>query len=145
MKFLVCIDGSEHSEKVVEEAIRYAKGTGATITLFYVLEEFLHLPPYAAHFSQESITQITEELMESVMEMMSKWETVIKEEGISAESKIKPTLLSPADIICDYAREREFDLVILGSRGLGGLKKLFLGSVSLKVANQIHTDLLIVK
>ena len=51
----------------------------------------------------------------------------------------------PAEIIIEEAEKGDFDLIILGDTGRGGLKELFLGSVSNKVAHQARTDVMIVK
>lgn len=52
---------------------------------------------------------------------------------------------NPAEIICKIANEQPFDLVVLGSRGLGELKGLLLGSVSDRVAHLSTKPVLIIK
>ena len=51
----------------------------------------------------------------------------------------------PADTIAQVAADEKFDMVVIGSRGLGGLKKLFLGSVSNAVTQEVKTSVLVVK
>jgi nucleotide-binding universal stress UspA family protein len=51
----------------------------------------------------------------------------------------------PADIIVQTAVDDQVDLIVMGSRGLGGVKQLFLGSVSDRVADEASCPVLIVK
>jgi len=51
----------------------------------------------------------------------------------------------PADEIVKTAKEENFDLIVMGHRGLGRVKEFFLGSVSDRVADEAHCPVLIVK
>jgi nucleotide-binding universal stress UspA family protein len=51
----------------------------------------------------------------------------------------------PADKIVETAKNGNFDLVVVGSRGLGGIKEFFLGSVSDRVADEAPCPVLIIK
>ena len=67
--------------------------------------------------------------------------------------KLKPSLMiekrqctgRPADEIVRISSEENFDLIIMGSRGLGGIKQFFLGSVSDRVADEAKCPVLLVK
>ena len=61
--------------------------------------------------------------------------------------KISKKLLSgrPADKIVELAKEKKADLIVIGSRGLGGIEEFFLGSVSDRVADEAPCPVLIVK
>jgi nucleotide-binding universal stress UspA family protein len=52
---------------------------------------------------------------------------------------------SPAESICDYASAEGADLIIVGNSGKGGLKQMFLGSVSSNIAKQAPCPVLIAK
>ncbi|MFB4166911.1 universal stress protein [Virgibacillus sp. JSM 102003] len=49
------------------------------------------------------------------------------------------------DKLCEYAEDHEMDLIIVGSRGLGGVKKLLLGSVSTNIVHHATCPILIIK
>jgi len=51
----------------------------------------------------------------------------------------------PSDKIIETAEKGNFDIIIMGSRGLGGIKEFFLGSVSDRVADEAACPVLIVK
>jgi len=50
-----------------------------------------------------------------------------------------------ADKIIETAKTQNVDLIVIGSRGLGGIKEIFLGSVSDRVADEAKCPVLIVK
>ena len=54
-------------------------------------------------------------------------------------------MLQPGVLIVEWAEKEEFDLVVMGSRGLNAISRAMLGSVSNKVLNNIHVSVLIVK
>ncbi|MFQ6064459.1 MAG: universal stress protein [Candidatus Bathyarchaeia archaeon] len=51
----------------------------------------------------------------------------------------------PSERIVEVAKEGKFDVIVMGSRGLGGIKGFFLGSVSDRVADEAACPVLIVK
>ena len=63
----------------------------------------------------------------------------------SFEAKTEILVGSPANCICDYAKSVATDLIVIGSRGLGGIKKLVLGSVSQNVIELAHCSVLVGK
>ncbi|MDZ4133849.1 MAG: universal stress protein, partial [Dethiobacteria bacterium] len=68
-----------------------------------------------------------------------------REKGLTVKKQVVIGLRSPSDVICDTAAKGDFNMVILGSRGLRGIKEAFLGSVSNKVAHSVDINVLIVK
>lgn len=55
------------------------------------------------------------------------------------------TFRNPASQLIDYAKENEIELIVLGSRGLGGVGRFFLGSVSSQIVHQAECKVLVVK
>ncbi|MGV2947877.1 universal stress protein, partial [Acinetobacter sp. AGC35] len=52
---------------------------------------------------------------------------------------------SPAEVILKYAKQQEVDVIIIGSRGLGGIREFVLGSVSHNVVQSARIPVLVVK
>jgi nucleotide-binding universal stress UspA family protein len=52
---------------------------------------------------------------------------------------------NPAEVILEYANKRSFDLIVMGSKGMSGLKSLFIGSVTRRVALKTTRPILIVR
>ena len=59
--------------------------------------------------------------------------------------KLKLLHGDPGPAIVDYANKENFDLVVIGSRGLNSLQEMVLGSVSHKVVKRVNCPVLIVK
>ncbi|MBP8932913.1 MAG: universal stress protein [Candidatus Atribacteria bacterium] len=148
MKILVCVYGSEQSKKALEEATVIAEGCKASeVALIHVYE-----PKLDIFYSYEGITQEQIELFQEMKENQKKEIekillealTLLEEKNLKGRTILKEG--HPSHIIVEVAREEGFDMIVLGSRGLGGLKKLFLGSVSNAVLQEAHNcSVLIVK
>jgi len=50
-----------------------------------------------------------------------------------------------ADVICNYAQKKDVDLIVLGTHGYTGLKKLMFGSVALEVLHSSHAPVLLIR
>ena len=67
---------------------------------------------------------------------------------VSEGIKVKTESLEanrPADTITEYAKEKGMDMIIIGTHGYTGLKKLMMGSVAFGVLNQSHTPVLLIR
>lgn len=146
MKILVCTDWSEQSQRALKETLKIANGCNADeVTIIHVYDSKPVLSNWGADYEayikrfKESEKQIKEESKLKLSETAKAFEdNNIKVATIFREGHA-------ADTIVKVASEEAFDMVVLGSRGLGGLKKLFLGSVSNAVMQEIKSNVLIVK
>ena len=66
-----------------------------------------------------------------------------RERGIDAESAVESG--DPADVITDYAEDKEIDVIVLGARGRSAVGKFLLGDVAGKVARHATTPVLLVR
>ena len=75
------------------------------------------------------------------------FEALKKAKNLKAGLKISKKLVQgrAADKIVEVAKEGGFNLIVIGSRGLGGIKGFFLGSISDRVADEAPCPVLIVK
>ncbi|WP_273849991.1 universal stress protein [Guptibacillus spartinae] len=139
-KILVAFDGSELSVKALNEAIAMGKENEAL-----EIDVVTALNPTAQISSALVYASILNELRKEAVDML---------EGISEKlsvqlpnHKIKTKVLegNPGNEIVEYADENDRDLIIMGSRGLNGIREWFLGSVSHAVLQRSHCPVLIVK
>lgn len=137
---LVPHDGTEMSEKAVEESIKFAKIFGSDIILLYVADERYAPPSSLLSFigNRKSLKEAKDELkrvLQSGAEaMLDRTAARIKEEG-DIKSKIMIRAGSPAKEIAEVAKETKSEIIIMGSRSLKKSGKLgALGSVARKVA-----------
>ena len=143
MKMLVCIDGSEQSQKALEKALLFAEGSNIDeVGLIHVYEGHLQLSASVWGGRDFSITEEELNYLRKVHEDQKQIKEEVLQEGKKAfetkNIKVKTFLEEghPAHIIVEVAANEDYDFIVIGSRGLGGLKKLFLGSVSNAVAQE---------
>ncbi|MNP39883.1 Stress response protein NhaX [compost metagenome] len=67
----------------------------------------------------------------------------LEAEGLNAEVELLQG--SPAEVILKYAKEHAIDVIVIGSRGLGGIREFVLGSVSHNVVQSARIPVLVVK
>ncbi len=150
MKILVCIDGSVNSQKCVEVAAQMVEDCNVNeIALIHVHENTQLFPDYwqgKYPFTAEEKAQINK-LDKRVKEERKKIFTealkLLEGKNIEVETIFK--IGHPAKVIAETAESGGFDLVIIGRRGIGGVKKLFMGSISSTVLQLVKTNILIVK
>ena len=149
MKILVCTDGSKQSKKVVEEASKIAGGCNADeVAILYVYDhkpEFPY-PGEGVYLKGEDIERwkkFEEEQKEDKKKILFEALQVFEGKNIKASTIFKEGHAS--ETIVNVASEGGFDMIVIGSRGLGGLKKLFLGSVSNAVVQHAKASVLTIK
>jgi nucleotide-binding universal stress UspA family protein len=150
MKILLCVDGSPHSDKAIAEAITIAGGCSADeVTLINVYESRFNLPETTT--DRLPLTRDDIERFEKLSEQEREERKTLIEEAVNKFEahgiKVNTALECghPAETIARYASEGGFSMIIIGSRGLGGLKKLLLGSVSNAVLQEAKCSVLVVK
>ncbi|MFY0762401.1 universal stress protein [Metabacillus dongyingensis] len=149
-RILVAIDGSEGSKQALEHGSELAKNYGAELTLIHVKNE-TRLPLYGGVYPVSAAgTQIIQEEAERAEEVeISNGEAILRKakEAVSPDIKVNTVLLDgdPAASICGYTEKNNIDLIVMGSRGLSGIKKWVLGSVSQKVLSESTQAVLITK
>jgi nucleotide-binding universal stress UspA family protein len=136
-KILVAADGSEHSKRAAQEALKMAKANPeAVVTLLYVIDfekgrtEVLH---------GQSSDEVHLERRKHLMPL----EEIFRSAGVAFETKTLHG--TPGPTIVKHANEVGYDVVFIGSRGLNSLQEMVLGSVSHKVAKRVQAPVIIVK
>ena len=135
-KILVAFDGSKHAQKTLEFAIDLAEKCSADLTVLSVAHHATTpLAMITTPVPGEILETYSKEVMDSTAKMLS---DAVEKAREKTDIKIEPKLMEgrPADTIVQVAEEEKSDLIIIGSRGLSGIKKFFLGSVSNEVVNQ---------
>lgn len=126
-KILVATDGSQSSLKAAQAAARLARLTpDATVTVLFVL----HVPPVLMPIvdvpTDAMVRNTGREVVDSTIGAMDLPELQVRTAVEVGE---------PAAEIVQMARDGQFDLIVIGTRGLTPIKELLLGSVSHRVAN----------
>jgi nucleotide-binding universal stress UspA family protein len=128
-KILVAIDGSDHSDYALNVAVKIGEKYFSGIDL-------VHVETSSSGTSNASSVK-SDNLLDDRVEIVK--ERKLNCNPISIQSN------DPAGEILKLANSSGYGLVVLGSRGLGGLKSLVMGSVSSKVAKECKRSVLVVK
>ena len=142
---LVATDASAASNRAINLAADMAGKYGATLHLLYVVRE-MQLPPELKKMAEvEKIAGARSDVLDFVgKKILGDAVTRANKKGAG---KVTSSLEhgDPATVILRYAKRRKVDLVVLGTRGLGQVKGMLLGSVSRKVTNISDISCLIVR
>lgn len=142
-KILVAIDGSDHSDHALDFAIDLALRYSAKILLLTVVPP-VFLPIHSLKvIKSQAIDDASKELEECFSRILSDAETKAKK---TTRLKVFTRLEhgNPDEVIISTAKLGNFDMVVIGSRGLGR-RDYALGSVSSRVADSASCPVLIVK
>jgi nucleotide-binding universal stress UspA family protein len=136
-KILVPLDGSEHSLNALEKAIQIAKKFDGKITLInvYSVSSFRMTP--------SQVFAYVVEIRKSGESILAEGQKIVFDEGIQVETLLKEGHI--VEEILQKAREGNFDLIVMGARGISKMKEILLGSVSHRVTTHAPCPVLIVK
>ncbi|EHG20947.1 hypothetical protein HMPREF9334_01143 [Selenomonas infelix ATCC 43532] len=133
---LVPVDGSEGADRAIEKAVMLAQTCGAKLNFLYVANiNQLAINAVLSDAILDSVTKAGNVILDRALEMVPA--------GVAKESFSDTG--SPAVVILDFAETNDIDLIVMGSRGLGVVKGVLLGSVSQYVVEQSKCPVLVVK
>jgi nucleotide-binding universal stress UspA family protein len=143
-KILVAIDGSEEASSAAQAATEVAKATGGSeVHLVYAMQEERYRP----HLGPE-MWEVWEEGFEHAKRSARSWvedqAELMRGEGARA---VESHLLigRPDAAILWLAEEVGAGLVVVGSRGLGGIRRALIGSVSDSVVRHAHCSVMVIR
>lgn len=138
-KVLVPIDGSPFSERAAHRALELAKHFKSNIRLLYVVEpiitELYEVPG--------DLYKLMEALKFSAEEFVRRLKENFKREEVECSTSVIEG--APVEMILEVAQKEEINLIVMGSHGKTGLKRLLLGSVTERVINFGNLPVLVVK
>lgn len=140
---LIPTDGSPLSQKAVVQGVALAKSVGAKVTAFFAAPPATpivyrdHLPVgYATPGEREEMIRKT------AAKYLGFVERAAKKAGISCES-VHVTSDYPEEGILKVAQKKKCDLIVMATHGQGGLRGMFIGSVTQKVLNQAKIPVMV--
>lgn len=141
-KILLATDGSDYSLESLRKVIPMAKALQAELTILAVAEE-IPLLRGTEGMSKKEFDALINSINREAEQGLERARQLFEEANIKVNKVLRAG--KPAEVIIEEAEKGNFDLVILGDSGGGGIKELFLGSVSNKVVHQVKRDVMIVK
>ncbi|PLQ01051.1 universal stress protein [Cupriavidus pauculus] len=143
-KIAVAVDGSSTSDLALREAIRVASGGGGTVLALYVVDNGVML--FDAGFYDP--TQIERAYVDSGKKALEAASLVLGNAGVTFETRLVTDPAVVGDIagsINAAAGEWGADLLVIGTHGRRGVRRLVLGSVAEAVIRQSTTPVLLVR
>jgi nucleotide-binding universal stress UspA family protein len=148
-KLLVPIDGSEPSFHAARVAINIANKFNSEIIVLFVVvspskSEYANLTGLV---TPKQIDMIIENAKKESKKWFSKVEDIVREmnSNIKVSTKVILTGVAVYGEIIHYAQEENIDLIVIGTRGRSGIKKLLLGSTASGVVTYANCPVLVTK
>lgn len=137
---LVPVDGSDSSTRAMKFAIEIARGHDDVVLHLLTVQAPIISGNVKRFISTEAINSYYQEEGKKAL-MPAK--LLLDETGISCEETIE--VGPPARTIAEFAKKNHCDLVVMGSRGLGAVASLVLGSITTKVLHLVDIPVTLVK
>jgi nucleotide-binding universal stress UspA family protein len=142
-KILVAVDGSDPSLDASAVAIDLAKSNNAELIVLFIISP----PPYSVY--EYAITGRSKEIetieREKAQQVVDKVKQKATENKVSVKTAVLIQYTSVVKEIVEYAEKMNADMIVIGSKGSSGFKKLLIGSVASGVVAYSHCPVLVVK
>lgn len=150
MKFLIPIDGSSASEHALAKAIAFAAPLQAEVVLLTVVEPLSSYMPEVMMPTGDWVgwhglpdIELERKILNAGQSMLQKAQDTCAASQLQSRTRLETG--QPRDVICHVAKEEKPDLLVLGSRGLGSVERLMLGSVSDYVLHNCTSPVMVVR
>lgn len=140
-RILAPVDGSPSSLRSLDEAVRLARATGAKLNVMHVVNEIVIDPSYS-----EALYFEVEGLRKAGLAILDAAQASARQQGIEAEAKLSETLGGrAADAILEHAAKWGADVIVMGTHGRRGLRRLAMGSDAEFVVRRSPVPVLVVR
>lgn len=148
-KILIALDGSEHSMKAAKYGIDIASKFGSEIVLLSVVPSKISHGDSSGMFGFVSESYLKKYKDEAEIWFNQIIQDSMKKENLDGQNRIKTKVVTtPVSIVAailDYAIKEKVKLIIVGTRGRGGIKRMLLGSVASGVVTYAHCPVMVIK
>jgi nucleotide-binding universal stress UspA family protein len=152
-KILVPLDGSEHSDRALVTALQIARNFKSEITLLHVysvtvtpvvIPEPTTLNPTGVPIATSAeVSKMVDAARDAGKKILADGEQKVRAENVPVETSLREGN-SPQEIV-KAAKEGQFDLIVIGARGIHRLRDLLMGSVTEGVVKHASCSVLVVK
>lgn len=141
-RILVPTDFSKHSQNALKYAAAFAEKFGAEIHLLHVVQDLALFIPEAVSVAPPVVPPV-EQLTAAVREALERFIRENNLQGLTVHQEVREG--TPFYEIIQAAREKDVDLIIMGTHGHSGLAHVLLGSVTEKVVRKAPCPVLTVR
>jgi nucleotide-binding universal stress UspA family protein len=153
-KILVALDGSESSQRAAQAALELAEKLKTDLIALHAI-----VPPTSYYHStiaspvgislpapsQHEIDAYYAYARKVALGIVGDTESKAKRLGVHVKTETPEAVSSIVETIVNHAAKENVDLIVVGTRGLGGFKKLLLGSVSSGLVSHAHCPVLVIR
>ncbi|WP_433634644.1 universal stress protein [Halomicrococcus sp. NG-SE-24] len=144
-RILIPTDGSETAERAVDEALAVAERFDAEVHALYVVDT----DAVDVSLGTEQVDRIHSGRFGEMDELEDRAKAATgyvvdrgRERGIAVEEQFRGG--RPHKVIADFAEDHDVDLIVVGSHGRSGIRRMLLGSVTERVLRSTHRSVLVV-
>lgn len=144
---LVAIDGSDNSRRAATVAVDVAKKYGASLFVLHVIPRPVYTEMEAPGMvsSQALVKQYIDMAKKNAKVWVAEAVSMAEAQNVKVRGEIIENIPSVVQTITEYADEWKVDLIVVGTRGLSGFRKLLLGSVSSGIVSHSSGSVLVVR
>ena len=141
LKFLMAVDGSDHSKNAIDAVARLARSSAQLeVLLLNVRSE----PSLYGELAPAAFQELDAAVRAEQARVLKEAADHARAGGLSVAGTLDPSGMVASEIV-RAATEARVDQIVLGTRGMGAMGGLFLGSVAQRVVHQAHVPVLLVK
>jgi hypothetical protein len=133
-KLMVATDGSDYSESAIREAINLAKVCSSSLIAVSVVKTNIEF--------DSVLPQFVEKKEEEAIKHLESVKAQAKKEGVDCTTAVTLSEEPYQDIV-DHASKNNVDMIIMGTHGKTGMKRLMMGSVTAKVIGHAPCNILV--
>ena len=137
-KILVAYDGSEGSKIALTTSVEMAKQCGAYLKAIWIKSKLPHYPETVSEISEEQAA--ADSFLEGLKQDLKEYE-----QKFAINIDLYSVAGNPSKTIVSYAKENNFDLIVLGNEGHSSLWGGSLGHTADRVSEHAHCSVLIVR
>ena len=143
-RILVPVDGSPTSNAGLREAIEIAKGQGASLQLVHVVDH--HYLLMAGLEAGAYVEDLMQDMVRSGRRILQVAEARVRKSGVAVSKALLESPATPAaDAIVRQARKAKVDLIVIGTHGRRGVRRLLMGSDAEQIVRNSPVPVMLVR
>lgn len=142
-RILVPLDGSRTSQLGLGEAVKLAKSQGSSLRLLHVVDELVLMTTAEMAYD---VAELIEVLKQDGRRILEKGAAHARKHGVKVQTSLVESVGGhAAQVIIDEARKYHASLIVLGTHGRRGLKRMVMGSDAEEVVRNSPAPVLLVR
>jgi nucleotide-binding universal stress UspA family protein len=143
-RILVPIDGSSTSNRGLDEAIKLAKLTGASLRLIHVIDLLSFATGFEAYAAYAN--DVIPRIKEAGKQVLDQGRSRAEVSGVKVDSLLFDSLVAPvSDTVVEQAKAWNADLIVIGTHGRRGVKRFLLGSDAEQIMRMAPVPVLLIR